>query len=52
MRHGLALTTVEAEIEEEEEEEIDAAEGVTNKAKIKKPFWPTFTLLYAIRAFP
>jgi len=36
MRLGLTLTTVEAEIEEEveteEEREIDAAEGVTNKA--------------------
>ena len=30
MRLGLTLTTVEVEIEEERE--IDAAEGVTNKA--------------------
>jgi hypothetical protein len=48
MRLGLALTTVEVKIEEEGE--IDAAEGVTNMAKIKKPFWPTFTLRH--KGFP
>jgi hypothetical protein len=47
MRLGLALTTVEVEIEEEGE--IDAAEGVTNMAKIKKALLAN---LYAIRAFP
>jgi hypothetical protein len=41
MRLDLALTTVEVEIGEEGE--TDAAEGVTNMAKIKKPFWPTCT---------